>query len=201
MKYLLDVTGVANPEPVVQTDLELAEEQIWYPTAPTKVSGVATTTVGPPTSGTYALDEKWVDAKGGLFVCTVAGTPGTWAQVRPAIVGADPGTGTIPTGYLIARSDLHYLVKSHAGSYVWREVVGHRTITMLDGAHLALGTSTGTQIGTGSTEKLGFYGATPVVRPAGVSDATGGATVDAEARTAINTLITRLEALGLIATV
>lgn len=198
MKYLLDVTGAANPEPVVQTDLELVEEQVWYPTAPTKVSGVATAVVGPPTAGTYALDEKWVDAKGALFVCVTAGTPGTWVQLRPAVVSADPATGTIPTGYLIARSDLRYLVKYHAGSYVWREVVGHRTITMLDGANFALGTSTGTKIGTGSGEKLAFWGATPVTRPTGVSQATGGSTVDAEARAAVNALITRLETLGFL---
>lgn len=36
---------------------------------------------------------------------------------------------------------------------------------------------------------------------ASVADPTGGVTVDAEARTAINAVISRLEALGLIATV
>ena len=38
---------------------------------------------------------------GGEWVCTAAGTPGTWMQWRPASVVADPASGTIPTGYLI----------------------------------------------------------------------------------------------------
>lgn len=33
-----------------------------------------------------------------------------------------------------------------------------------DGANIALGSTTGTQIGTASTQKLGFFGATPVVQ-------------------------------------
>ena len=47
------------------------------------------------------LNEFWRDALGGEWVCTVAGTPGTWIQIRPAAVTADPASGTIPTGYLI----------------------------------------------------------------------------------------------------
>lgn len=38
------------------------------------------------------------------------------------------------------------------------------SLTLLDGDNLILGTSTGTKIGTGATQKLGFYGATPVVQ-------------------------------------
>lgn len=45
------------------------------------------------------------------------------------------------------------------------------------------------------------YNATPMVQGASVADATGGAIIDAEARTAINALISRIEATGLIATV
>lgn len=66
---------------------------------------------------------------------------------------------------------------------------------------IILGTSTGTKIGTATTQKIGFYNATPIVQGASVADATGGVFVDAEARTAINDLISRMEATGLIATV
>jgi hypothetical protein len=41
---------------------------------------------------------------------------------------------------------------------------------MNDGANIAFGTTTGTQLGTGSTQKLGFYGATPVVKPTSTTD-------------------------------
>jgi hypothetical protein len=36
--------------------------------------------------------------------------------------------------------------------------------TMAEGGHIAVGTSTGTKIGTATTQKLGFFGATPIVR-------------------------------------
>jgi hypothetical protein len=42
--------------------------------------------------------------------------------------------------------------------------------TMNDGANIAFGTTTGTQLGTGSTQKIGFYGATPVVKPTSTTD-------------------------------
>lgn len=47
------------------------------------------------------LNELWKDALGAVFKCTVAGTPGTWKQMFPAAVTADPASGTIPTGYMI----------------------------------------------------------------------------------------------------
>ena len=61
------------------------------------------------------------------------------------------------------------------------------------------GTLRGIKIGSATSSLLGFYGATPVDRPATVADPTGGGTVDAEARTAINDIIDRLQELGLIA--
>tara|TARA_R100000152_G_C6664979_1_gene102866 strand:+ start:325 stop:588 length:264 start_codon:yes stop_codon:yes gene_type:complete len=54
-------------------------------------------------------------------------------------------------------------------------------------------------IGNATSDKIGFFGATPVDQPATVADATGGSTTDAEARAAINAVIDRLQELGLIA--
>jgi hypothetical protein len=61
------------------------------------------------------------------------------------------------------------------------------------------GTLRGLKIGDAATALLGFYGVTPVDQPATVTDPTGGGTIDAEARTAINAIIDRLQELGLIA--
>lgn len=72
-------------------------------------------------------------------------------------------------------------------------------LTFGGGQNIVTGTSTGTKIGTSTAQLIGFYNATPVNQPATVADATGGATIDAEARTAINALIDRLQELGLIA--
>ena len=61
-------------------------------------------------------------ALGGEWVCTVAGTPGTWKQVRPAAVTTDPTSGTIPVGYWVWSTTTGH-IKRHAGGYVW-EVAG-----------------------------------------------------------------------------
>lgn len=47
---------------------------------------------------------------------------------------------------------------------------------------------------------IGFFGATPAAQPTAVGDAAGGATVDTEARAALNALLARLRTLGIIAT-
>lgn len=52
-------------------------------------------------------------------------------------------------------------------------------VTWVDGGDVALGTTTGTKIGTAVTQKLGFFNATPVVQPSGaaqaaLTDSTGG---------------------------
>ena len=53
-------------------------------------------------------------------------------------------------------------------------------VTLADGDNIVAGTATGSQIGTATTQKFGFYGATPIVQPAGaaqaaVTDNSGGA--------------------------
>lgn len=53
----------------------------------------------------------------------------------------------------------------------------------------------GAQIGKSATEKVGFFGATPVVQVANVVDATDAAT----AITKLNAVIAGLETLGLFA--
>jgi hypothetical protein len=84
--------------------------------------------------------------------------------------------------------------------------------TFADACNIAVGTTTGTKIGTATTQKLAFWNATPVDRPDTVTDAatqdlTGSDTVDrvkveadlTSCKTAINTIIDRLQELGLIA--
>ena len=72
-------------------------------------------------------------------------------------------------------------------------------VKISDAGNIVLDTTTGTKIGTSTSQKLAFFNATPVVQQATISDPTGGGTVDAEARSAINDLIDRFQAFGLIA--
>jgi hypothetical protein len=92
-----------------------------------------------------------------------------------------------------------FLIRDNNVDKAWFADGGH--LNLANAVDVVLGTTTGSMIGTSTSQKLGFYGATPIVQGASVADATGGATVDSEARTAINALISRVEALGLIATV
>lgn len=54
--------------------------------------------------------------------------------------------------------------------------------------------------GNGSAPAIGFLGATPALRVAHVADPAGGGTVDAEARSAINSILATLETFGFHAT-
>lgn len=69
-------------------------------------------------------------------------------------------------------------------------------LQIADARDVVLGTTTGTKIGTATTQKIGFYNKTPVVQPTAVADATDAAT----AITQLNALLSRMRDLGLIAT-
>ncbi len=56
----------------------------------------------------------------------------------------------------------------------------------------------GAQVGQSSTEKVGFYGATPVVQGAAVTALVTTPTAT-DIATAVNTIITRLQTVGIIA--
>jgi hypothetical protein len=64
-----------------------------------------------------------------------------------------------------------------------------------DAKNIAVGTTTGTKIATATTQKLGFFGTTPVTQPAAVADSTGTGDVVAQ----LNALLARMRSLGLIA--
>jgi hypothetical protein len=78
-------------------------------------------------------------------------------------------------------------------------------LQLLDSRNIVLGTSTGTQIGTSSSQKLGFWGATPIARPAGFTITNAGTNTNFdcdnisadELADVVATLIQRLKNLGL----
>lgn len=61
---------------------------------------------------------------------------------------------------------------------VWT-VAANGTLTASEASNLAFGTTTGTKIGTATSQKIGFWNATPIVQPVGanqaaITDSTGG---------------------------
>jgi hypothetical protein len=74
----------------------------------------------------------------------------------------------------------------------------HRSgqVDLIDGGNLVLGTTSGTQIGTSSTQKVAFYAATPVVQPS-TTGTTSGFTVGSG--TAMNSASTSTGNTGTLA--
>ena len=77
--------------------------------------------------------------------------------------------------------------------------VSHKHFQFMDGRNIQAGRTVGTKIGTAADQLIGFFGKTPVVQQATISPASGGATVDSQARAAVNSVITALQNLGFIA--
>ena len=141
-----DVSNAADFVTLTESNFEILSEELFKLT-PTHQSGAPNTVIGPPTTGIHLLDELWKDTLGAWWRCTVAGTPGTWQQVLPAAVAADPSSGTIPAGYLVLNVTTGG-VKRHAGGYAWE-----------------------IRVGGSASAKIGFWGVTPVVQPSGADQA------------------------------
>jgi len=69
---------------------------------------------------------------------------------------------------------------------------------IMDGRNIQLGKTTGTKIGTETTQKLGFYNATPVAQQTLADVAAGGGDSDGTARSKINAVIDVLQAIGIL---
>ncbi len=86
-------------------------------------------------------------------------------------------------------------------------------LTMADAKNVILNATTGTKIGTATTQKLAFYNSTPVVQPAGTANVTGfvagsgtasksdsvWAGAAGSAAYTVGDIVTALKALGLLA--
>jgi hypothetical protein len=169
---LFNVTDAASFVALSQQNWVIASEEL-FARIPTYQNGSPNTLDGPPTSGTWNVGDFWRDQSRAEFVCTAAGTPGTWRQIIPATLAADPASGSFPTGYLILNTTDGGL-KRHAGSMSWE-----------------------TQVGAGASTKVGFHGAPPTVQRANADQAV--ATDLASVITLANELRAALVEKGIIA--
>lgn len=83
-------------------------------TAPTRYAGG--TAGGAPVTGTFAAGDFIIDETGSVWVCTAAGTPGTWTQVSGG--GGGSATNYAPTGLAGATAASRYAGATAAGAPV-----------------------------------------------------------------------------------
>lgn len=75
--------------------------------------------------------------------------------------------------------------------------VFNKHIQLLDARNIQLGKTNGTMIGTQATQKLGFFGVTPVSQLNISTIAGGAAASDGVARNGVNAIISALRTIGL----
>jgi hypothetical protein len=129
-------------------------------------------------------------------------TGGTSTTTKPQVL-IEP-TGTTSTAWSTSGTGLGVnAVSAFAGRLLDLQINGTSewnfsgTVFGIGEANdIAVGTTTGTKIGTATTQKLGFFNKTPVVQPVAVADATTAVDVI----TQFNALLARMRDLGLIAT-
>jgi hypothetical protein len=100
--------------------------------APTGLTGataasryVGATTGGPPASGTFAVGDHVIDQTGPIWVCTAAGSPGTWFPVG-GTVAVNGQTGTT---YSLALSDVGKVVELNNASAITLTVTKDATVS------------------------------------------------------------------------
>jgi len=117
-------------------------------------------------------------------------------RIKQTDLGPDIQTGEI---------DDNAVTDAKIATHVSTKITGlpalTQDLTFGDMINIILNATTGTKIGTGTTQKIGFWNATPVVQQAHIADPTGGAVIDAEARTAIDSILAQLAATGMQASV
>lgn len=64
---------------------------------------VGATATGAPTTGAHLVGDFVIAQDGALWVCTVAGTPGTWAQAATALAGAQAITSASANALAVGR--------------------------------------------------------------------------------------------------
>lgn len=108
MNFLFDIQNAAAPSTVAQSNFQKIDQSLAFMLQPSiDGTGLPTINLGPPTAAAHVVNELWVDALGAVWKCTVAGTPGTWVQVQPAVILNAVKGALVPTvdNYLVRVPD------------------------------------------------------------------------------------------------
>lgn len=178
-----------SPLATASTGMQWAANPLGLPlgltgvTSPTRYVGA--TASGKPTTGTYAIGDFVIAQDGPVWVCTAAGTPGTWVASHQPAVGASlglsgataatryvggttsgrPTTGTFATGdYVVAQNGITWVCTAAGTPGTWAP-----TYQPAVGAPLGL---------TGATATTRFVGATTSGAPTSGTWQVGDLAVD-----------------------
>lgn len=162
----------------------------WVETTPG--SGTFTFAIAPPTGSIVtAMYTNTATSSGGTVPVSSGGTGAS------TLTGILLGNGTSAITATTTSAGIAGAISDETGTgalvFGTNPTLGGATIT--DATDIALGTTTGTKIGTASTQKIGFYGVTPVVKPANIPAASG---TIGSVQTAVNSVLTLLQSLGLM---
>jgi hypothetical protein len=151
-------------------------------------AGVSTATVS---SGDITLTGRLLNSTAGALSASPVRLDGTWLvsggannttfpqlYISPSAASTGTSWSTTGTGLGINApasftGDLVHLLIN--GTTEWK--LSNTTFTIADANDIAVGTTTGTKIGTATTQKIGFFNKAPVVQPTAVADITTVATV------------------------
>jgi hypothetical protein len=105
---------------------------------------------------------------------------------------------------LMTEQEIRQIIRDELSYFIKDKFVFTKHLQLLDGRNIQVGQTTGTKIGTATTQKIGFLGAVPIIRQSviGSPSAPGGTYVQAEvasAKTAIDLIIAVLKNFGLTA--
>lgn len=120
------------------------------------------------------LTSERVFTPGGSLQGTDAGAGSTYTLDVKGNAGTPEGAVTAAVGALCrdtTNGDL-YVKHTGSGNTGWVQLVPVSGATLAEAANLALGTGTGSKIGTSVSQKLGFWNAAPIVQPASANQAT-----------------------------
>lgn len=193
--FTLPATGDRNYGPMINGDFSLLDSMPPVGSLFVQTTEVPSTTLNVEISGgLYAGQTGVVGSYAGIASRAMTASSTNYAYVTAAGVLTVNTTGWPTTNHVrlavvVAGTTT---ITSITDARVAFQVLG----SFAEGANLTFGTATGTQIGTASTQKLGFFGATPVVQPT-LGAATAGGTWTSVEQGMLNRLTAMARALGL----
>lgn len=76
--------------------------------------GNSLTTAGAPTTGTFARGDIWLDSNNVRWMCTAAGTPGTWANMN---IGEELAYNQITADFVVTTTSPSLVIEGTSRSY------------------------------------------------------------------------------------